>query len=86
MSGSAWAQANVEMHKSKLDELYGVLKAIKDKQAELMLKEREQQCKDNNDKLTNFLAGLPHHHEDVEFMELSSKCLEESKRCACYIM
>lgn len=80
--GGTWAQHTAQVCASQLKEMESSVGEIKEKQSELVQKLKEECFSQNESLLATLVDSIPHHLEDVAFLEATSRQQEECKRCA----
>lgn len=79
-NGGAWAPQTAQVCAEQLREMESSAENIKEKQFELLQKLKEKYFSQNENLLATLVSSIPHHLEDVSFLESAGRQQDESKR------
>lgn len=80
--GGSWAPHTAQICAEQLQEMESSVGKIKEKQSELVQNLKEERFSQNEALLAALVNSIPHHLEDVAFLEATNRRQDESKRCA----
>jgi hypothetical protein len=78
--GGTWAAHTAQVCAEKLNQLTTSVDLIKEKETKLLQKLKEEYCNKNDSLLATLVSSIPHHLEDVTFLEASYREHDASKR------
>jgi hypothetical protein len=80
--GGAWAAHTAQVCAEKLDVVTTSVDKIKEKQTKLLQKLKDEYSKKIDSLLATLSSRIPHHLEDITFLEASYRERDASKRFA----